>query len=66
MTFSFALILYSLFLVIYGFFVSAILWHIKEYTMAQDFSKWIIRAFLTIILFLGMLSLFLFFTLPFA
>ena len=45
-----AFIIYILFLCVYGFFVAAVLWHIKEYTMSQDLSKVIIRAFLTVIL----------------
>ena len=59
-----ALIIYALFLGIYGSFIAAILWHIKEYTMDMDFSKWIIRVFLTIIIFLGVVSVILFFNLP--
>ncbi|OGF61699.1 hypothetical protein A2662_02295 [Candidatus Giovannonibacteria bacterium RIFCSPHIGHO2_01_FULL_45_33] len=59
-----AFIIYILFLCVYGFFVAAVLWHIKEYTMSQDLSKVIIRAFLTVILLLGVLSMILFFNIP--
>lgn len=61
-----ALIIYALFLCIYGFFIFAVLWHVREYTMSQDLSKWIIRMFLTIMLLLGILSLILFFNIPFS
>ncbi|QQG42686.1 MAG: hypothetical protein HYW15_00460 [Candidatus Giovannonibacteria bacterium] len=66
MAFVVALVLYVLFLAVYWFFVLSILWHVREYTMPQDGSRWIIWAFLGIIVFLNTVSLALFFSLPLA
>ena len=60
-----ALIIYALFLGIYGFALFSVVWHIKEYTTDMDLSKWLIRAFLTVIIFLTAASLILFFNIPF-
>jgi len=64
MSFVLALVLYVLFLAVYWFFVLSILWHVKEYSMPQDSSKWIILAFIGVIIFLNITSLALFFSLP--
>lgn len=63
MSFLIALILYVLFLAFYWFFVLSILWHVKEYSMPQDYSRWIIWTFLGAIVFLNLTSLALFFSL---
>lgn len=64
MSFLAALVLYVLFLAVYWFFVLSILWHVREYIVPQDMSRWIIWVFLGIIIFLNIVSLALFFSLP--
>lgn len=59
-----ALILYVIFLGVYWFFVLSVLWHAKEYTLPVDYSVWIIRSFLGVIILLNIISLILFFNLP--
>ncbi len=64
MGFIAALGLYILFLAIYWFLVFSVLWHLKEYILPIDSSRWIVRGFLTIMVVLNIVSLFLFFQLP--
>ena len=64
MSFVVALVLYLIFLAIYWFLVVSILWHIKEYAMPQDYSRWIIWVFIGMIAMLNIVSLALFFSLP--
>ena len=59
-----ALGLYVLFLAIYWFLTFSVLWHLKEYILPIDSSRWIVRGFLTIMAVLNIVSLFLFFQLP--
>lgn len=61
-----ALVLYVLFLAVYWFFVLSILWHVREYIVPQDSSRWVIWVFLGVIIFLNITSLALFFSLPMA
>lgn len=57
--------IYMIFLAIYWFFVYSILWHLKEYILPVDHSKWIVRGFLFAIVILNIFSLILFLNLPF-
>jgi len=64
MTVVAALSLYIIFLAIYWFLVFSVLWLLKEYILPIDSSRWIIKGFLTIMVVLNIVSLFLFFQLP--
>lgn len=65
MTFGLALGIYIIFLAIYWFFVYSILWHLREYILPMDYSKWVIRGFLAAVIILNVFSLVLFIRLPF-
>lgn len=64
MSFVLGLAFYLLFLVVYWFFVVSVLWHLKEYTLPVDYSAWVVRGVLTVIILLNIISLILFFQLP--
>lgn len=64
MSFVTALLLYVLFLGVYWFFVLSVLWHIREYTLPVDYSEFIVKGFLGIMIMLNAISLILFFQLP--
>ncbi len=59
-----ALAIYILFLGGYWFFIWSIWWHIREYTLPQDQSRYVIGLFFVVAVVLSVLSFVLFFTLP--
>lgn len=59
-----AITLYVFFLAVYWFLVLSVLWHLKEYTLPHDYSRWIVAGFLVIMVILNLMSLFLLLQLP--
>jgi len=64
MSFGLALGIYVIFLAIYWFFVYSILWHLKEYILPVDHSKWVVRGFILIAIIFNIFSFILFINLP--
>ncbi len=56
MSFTILAILYILFLVVYWFFISAVLWHFKEYSLPHSYATWVVRGFLVAAIFLNIFS----------
>ncbi|HEY4521833.1 MAG TPA: hypothetical protein VJH05_01695 [Candidatus Paceibacterota bacterium] len=65
MTFGLAFGIYVVFLAIYWFFVYSILWHLKEYILPMDYSKWVVRGFVFVAIIFNIFSFILLFNLPF-
>jgi len=58
------LIIFLLFLIAYVLFVVAILWHLSEYVMPGDKYRWMTNIFLASIIIFIVISIVLFFTIP--
>lgn len=64
MSFPVTFTIYMTLLGVFWFFVGSVLWHLKEYTMPDDYSSLIVKIFIIIIALLNLLGLVLFFRIP--
>lgn len=58
------LIIFILFLSAYILFVVAVLWHLREYILRDDKYRWVTNAFLAIIVIFIIISIVMFFVVP--
>lgn len=57
-------LVYLIFLLIYSSFVTMALWHIKKYALPDDASRWVIRIFVVGAASMVVVSMILFFLIP--